>query len=257
MEDSSTRLDRHFSLPAVRRVALGRPLAWLKSGGRDMRANPIASLAYGLLFAIAGDVILIFAWRNPYLFTAALSGFFLIAPLLAGGLYEISRRQAAGRPSTFFDSLAGWSRNGQSMALFGLLLTLAAIVWERTSAVLFALFVPELTPDLAVFFSTVLLNPEHRSLTLAWLFVGGLLALLVFAISAVSIPMLVDREVDVVTAMMTSLRAVTRSPAPLLLWAALVVMLTLIGFVTLLFGLVFLMPLLGHASWHAYRDLVE
>lgn len=257
MENSSTRLDRCFSLPTVRRVAFGRPLVWLKAGGRDMRANPIASLAYGLLFAIAGDVILIFSWRNAYLFTAAVSGFFLIAPLLAGGLYEISRRHADGLHSTFVDSLAGWSRNGQSMAMYGLLLALLALVWERSSAVLFALFVAELTPDLAAFVSTVLLNPEYRGLTLAWFLVGGALSLLVFALSAVSIPMLVDRQVDFVTAMMTSLRAVTSNPAPLLLWAALVVALTLIGFASLLFGLVILLPLLGHASWHAYRDLVE
>ncbi len=255
MTDSSTGRDRPW--PAVRRIALDRPLAWLKAGSQDLLGNPIASLAYGLLFAIAGDVILIFSWRNAYLFTAALSGFFLVAPLLAGGLYEISRRRAAGLRSTFVDSLAGWRRNGESMAMFGLLLTLAAIVWERTSAVLFALFVPTLTPDVAVFVSEVLLNPAYRGLTLVWILSGGILALLVFAVSAVSIPMLVDREVDFVTAMITSLRAVARNPAPLLLWAALVAVLTLAGFATLLFGLVILMPLLGHASWHAYRDLVE
>ncbi|WP_301100295.1 DUF2189 domain-containing protein [Propionivibrio sp.] len=257
MKDSLTQLDQHFALPEVRRVGLNRPLAWLKSSMQDMLANPIASLAYGLLFAIAGDVILIFAWRNPYLFTVAVSGFFLIAPLLAGGLYEISRRQADGQHSTFFDSLAGWSRNGQSMAMYGLLLALVAIVWERTSAVFFALFVPGLTPDLAAFVTNVLLNADYRGLTLAWFLVGGMLAILVFAISVVSIPMLIDRDVDFVTAMMTSLRSVAQNPASMLLWAALVVLLTLAGFATLLFGLIVLMPLLGHASWHAYRDLVE
>ena len=254
MKEGFTR-DQHW--PQVRRVGPDRPLRWLKSGVQDRCANPIASLAYGLLFAIAGDVILIFSWRNAYLFTAALSGFFLVAPLLAGGLYEISRRRAAGQHSTFFDSLAGWRRNGQSMALFGLLLALAAIVWERTSAVIFAAFVPTLTPDIAAFVTGVLLNPEHFGLTLAWILSGGVLALLVFAVSAVSIPLLVDRPVDVVTAMITSLRAVVNSPGALLLWAALVAILTLAGFVTLLFGLVVFMPLLGHASWHAYRDLVE
>ncbi len=257
MKDSPTQLDQHFALPEVRRVGLARPLCWLRAGGRDLLANPIASIAYGLLFAIAGDIILIFAWRNPYLFTAAVSGFFLIAPLLAGGLYEISRRQAVGLHTTFFDSLAGWRRNGQSMAMFGLLLLLVAIVWERTSAVFFALFVPELTPDLWAFVSGVLLNADYRALTLSWLVAGGVLASLVFAISAVSIPMLIDRNVDFVTAMMTSLRAVTVNPGTMLLWAALVVALTLAGFATLLFGLIVLMPLLGHASWHAYRDLVE
>jgi uncharacterized membrane protein len=257
MKDSPTRLDQHFVLPEVRRIGLGRPLAWLRSGWRDMRASPIASLAYGLLFAIAGDVILIFAWGNPYLSTAAVSGFFLLGPLLAGGLYEISRRQADGLHTTFFDSLAAWRRNGQSMAMFGLLLALAALIWERVSAVFFALFVPGLVPDFWSFVSGVLLNADYLGPTLAWFLVGGILALLVFAVSAVSIPMLIDRDVDFVTAMMTSLRAVACNPGAVLLWAALVVALTLVGFVTLLFGLIVLMPLLGHASWHAYRDLVE
>lgn len=257
MTDAPTRLDRHFALPGVRRIGVGRPLRWLRAGAGDLFANPIASLAYGLLFAIAGDVILIFAWRDPYLFTVAVSGFFLVAPLLAGGLYEISRRRAAGQSSTFTESLGGWRRNGQSMALYGLLLMLAALVWERCSTVLFALFVPTLPPDVAAFVGEVLLNPAYRGVTLVWLSGGGLLALLVFSLSAVSIPMLVDRAVDPITAMMTSLRAFLRNPGALLLWAALVVALTIAGFATLLFGLVVFIPLLGHASWHAYRDLVE
>jgi len=257
MKDTPTQLDQHFALPEVRRVELDRPLAWLRSGWRDMWANPIASLAYGLLFAIAGDIILIFAWGNPYLSTAAVSGFFLVGPLLAGGLYEISRRHAGGLHSTFFDSLAGWGRNGQSMAMFGLLLALASLIWERTSAIFFALFVPDLVPNFWSFASGVLLNPDYLGLTLTWLVAGGILAMLVLSVSAVSIPMLVDRQVDFVTAMMTSMRAVALNPAPMLVWAALVVALTALGFATLLFGLIFLMPLLGHASWHAYRDLVE
>lgn len=257
MNDLPTQLDQRLALPAVRRIGPDRPLAWLRLGWRDLRANPIASLAYGLLFAIGGDFILIFAWRTPYLFTAAVSGFFLIAPLLAAGLYEISRRQAMGQQSAFFDSLAGWSRNGQSMTMFGLLMAFSAFAWERTSTVFFAMLIPGLSPDPWAFVPNVLLNPDYSGLTLTWLLIGAVLALFVFSVSAISIPMLVDRRVLAVTAMFTSLRAVLRNPLPLLLWAALVVTLTLIGFATLLFGLIILMPLLGHASWHAYRDLVE
>ncbi|MBA3997699.1 MAG: hypothetical protein C0466_11080 [Candidatus Accumulibacter sp.] len=257
MTPTPTPLDRHFNLPEVRRIAPDRPLVWLRAGWRDLAANPIASLSYGLLFAIGGDFILIFAWRSPQLFTAAVSGFFLIAPLLAGGLYEISRRRAAGRSSTFVDSLAGWRRNGQSIAMFGLLLALIGIAWERISAILFALLAPDLTPDLAAFVSSIFTSGAYRGLLAAWLVAGGSLALLVFAISAVSVPMLLDRDADFVTAMMTSLRAVGLNLETMVLWAALIVVLTLLGFATLLFGLVVLMPLIGHASWHAYRDLVK
>ncbi len=257
MEYLPTPLDRHFTLPTVRRVPVSRPFAWLRAGARDLAANPIASLAYGLLFAIAGDLILIFAWRNPPLFTAAVSGFFLVAPLLAAGLYEISRRQAAGLSSTFIESLAGWRRNGQSMAMFGLLLALVAIAWERLSAILFALLAPAASPDLTAFVGSIVVGGEYRLLLGVWLLLGGGLALLVFALGAVSVPMLLDRNGDFVTAMMASLRAVLANPAPMLLWAAIIVGLTLTGFATLLFGLIVLMPLIGHASWHAYRDLVE
>ena len=257
MNTLNTSPDRHFALPEVRRVALDRPLAWLKAGWRDLRSNPVASLAYGLLFAIVGDFVLLFAWRTPYLFSAAISGFFLIAPLLAAGLYEISRRQAAGMASTFIDSLAGWRRNGQSVALFGLLLALVGIIWERISGVLFALLAADLNPDLPTFAASILLNPEYRSLSATWFVVGGGLALLVFSLSAVAVPMLIDRDTDFVSAAMTSLRAVSANLETMVLWAALIVVLTLFGFATLLFGLVVIMPLLGHASWHAYRDLVE
>jgi len=257
MNDSQPPIDQGFSFPVVRRVGLDRPLAWLKSSWLDVRANPVTSMTYGLLFALAGALVLIFSWSKPYLFTAAVSGFILIAPLLAGGLYEISRRQAEGKATTLYESLDGWRRNGQSMAMFGLLLTLVAIVWERTSAVIFALLVPGITPDLSTFILDVLLNPAFAGVTLAWFVVGGCLAMLVFAVSAVSIPMLIDRDVDFVTAMITSLRATVLNPKVMALWAMLVVMLTLAGFATLLFGLALTMPLLGHASWHAYRDLVD
>lgn len=245
-----------FSLPAVRRVGLDRPTNWLKSSWRDVRANPVTSLCYGLLFAVSGALVLLFSWSKPYLFTAAVSGFILIAPLLAGGLYEISRRQAKGQATTLLQSLDGWRRNGQSMAMFGLLLSLVALVWERTSAVIFALLVPGMTPDISSFIFGVLLNPAFSGVMLAWFIVGAFLAILVFAVSAVSIPMLIDRDVDFVSAMITSLRATALNPDVMLLWALLVVGLTLAGFATLLAGLALTMPLLGHASWHAYRDLV-
>lgn len=257
MPDAPASLDKHFDLPKIRQIPLGRPFRWLRAGWGDLCANPIASLAYGLLFAISGDLILIFAWRTPYLFTAAVSGFFLVAPLLSGGLYEISRRLGLGQRTTYIESLACWRRNGQSMALFGMLLAFVAIIWERTSAVFFAILIPGLSPDLWAFVPNVLLNLEYIELTLGWLLTGGALALLVFAAAAVSIPMLVDRNIDFVSAMMTSCRAVFRNPLPMLLWAALIVLMTLLGFATLLFGLILVMPVLGHASWHAYRDLVE
>lgn len=257
MNPDQAPLDQHFSLPGVRRVELDRPFFWLKAGWRDLRANPIASLAYGLLFAIAGDIILILVWRNAHLFFAAISGFFLISPLLCAGLYEISRRHESGLTSTHLQSLAGWSRNGESIAMFGLFLAFVGFVWERLSAVLFTLLAPDLATELTSFLTGIVQSSEHLTLAIVWLLAGGCLALFVFSISAVSIPMLLDRDTDFVTAMMTSVRAVLRNPLALMIWGAVIVLLALIGFATLLFGLIVLIPLIGHATWHAYRELVE
>ncbi|HPT49386.1 MAG TPA: DUF2189 domain-containing protein [Accumulibacter sp.] len=243
--------------PSVHAVSATRIPAWLVAGWRDLRANPIASLAYGLLFAIAGDLITIFAWRNGHLFLAAVSGFFLVAPLLAGGLYEISRRHAAGQPSTFFVSLAGGRRNAPALIALGLFLAFIGLAWERLSTALFLLLAPTIPPDLLGLLAALPQSAEFRDLLFIWLLSGGILALLVFAVTVVSVPLLLDRDVGLVVAMRTSLRAFDLNPKVMLSWAAVVVLLTVLGFATLFFGLIVLMPLLGHASWHAYRDLIK
>lgn len=249
--------DPAATLPRIRQVALGRPFAWLAAGWRDLLANPIASLAYGLLFAIAGDVITIFAWRNGHLFIAATSGFFLVAPLLAGGLYEISRRRESGQSSTFFASLAGGRRNARELFKLGLLLGAVGLLWERLSTGLFKLLAPGMAPDLLGLLAVVHESSEQRDLLLIWLLSGGTLALLVFSVTVISVPLLLDRPIGVFAALRTSLRSVDGNLRLMLLWGAIVVVLTVLGFATLFFGLIVLMPLIGHASWHAYRELVE
>jgi uncharacterized membrane protein len=244
-----------FDLPAVRTISAERPLAWLKAGWRDLKANPLPSLAYGLLFALGGDLIILAVLDHPHLLTVAISGFFLLAPLLAAGLYELSRASGRGERLLFIDSLRCFRRNGQSLALFGLLLALMAIIWERFSAVAFALIGGDMVGSAVL--SDIILGGEHLGFIATWFAIGAIMAMVVFALAVVSVPMMLDRDADVATAMLASLRAVAHNPWPLLLWAAIIVALTLLGFATLLFGLVVLMPILGHASWHAYRDLVE
>ena len=248
---------RRMAPPNVRSVPLGQPLFWLSAGWRDLRTSPIASLAYGLLFAVVGDVITIFAWHRGHLFIAATSGFLLIAPLLAGGLYEISRRREDGLSTTFFGSLAAGRRNIGELAKLGLLLAVIGLTWERVSTLLFALLAPHIPADLLILLAEAPKYPEHRDLLFIWLISGGVLATLNFAITVVSVPLLLDRQIDFVTAMRTSLRAVDANLRVMIIWAAIVATLTVLSFVTLFFGLIVFMPLIGHASWHAYRDLVE
>ncbi len=251
-------LNPELALPQIRAIPLERPLVWLWRGWQDLRANPLPSLAYGLLFGLVGDLILLASLSHPHLFTLALSGFFLLAPFLAVGLYELSRARAVDLRLGFVDSLRGPGRNPASLSLFGLALALLTLAWERLSAILFALLGPTDGQDAVGVLLPLLTNLEHWPLLLTWLATGGSLALLVFALSVVAIPMLLDRErSDPVAAAVTSLACVARNPLVMLIWGALIVALVLLGFATLLFGLVLFMPLLGHASWHAYKDLVE
>lgn len=256
MKTSFDHFGPTYSLPAIRPIAAARIGIWLRAGWQDLRANPIPSLAYGLLFGIGGDLILLSSLGYPHLFMVAASGFFLVAPLLAAGLYELSRQHAAGYHPTFIESLSAFRRNGQSLAMFGVVLALIALLWERTSAIAFALFGNLSDIDVNRFVFEII-GSDNIAFVTTWFALGAVLALLTYALSVISVPLMLDRSEDFVSAMLTSLHAFALNSGVLLLWAAVIVLLTLIGFATLLFGLVVIMPILGHASWHAYRDLVE
>jgi len=247
----------HFELPAIRTVTAGRPLAWLKLGIADLRANPVESLAYGTVVAVTGWLIWAFSRDHPQLFTSLVTGFLLLAPLLAAGLYEISRRQEQGLHTSFGESLQGWRRSGGALVYFGLALVIWAILWERISAIVIALSFEGTMLDFRSFVQQVFLSGEHLEMAIAFTGVGALFASVVFVVSAISIPMLLDRDCDIYTAMATSFLAVMRNIGPMLVWAALIVVLTAAGFATLLFGMIVIFPVLGHATWHAYRELTS
>lgn len=257
MAHSAHPLDRHFNLPHIREVDAARPLHWLKLGWEDLREHAFASIAYGLFFALLGFLIVSFAAQRPYLITASISGFFLIGPLAAAGLYEISRRSANGQPADLGSSLRGIRDSRESLLSIGVFLAIVMLGWERVSAVLFALLFPGEIAEVSGFVRTVLLSSEYLGFTTAYVLVGAVFAALVFIATVVAVPMLMDRETDMVTAMMTSVRAAGTNPMAMVVWAALIVALIGIGFATMMIGMVILLPLLGHASWHAYRDLID
>lgn len=256
-------LDRHSlhhrlpgDLPEVRTVAPDRPLQWLRLGAQDVMRSPAPSLGLGLLIAAVGLLLTTAAWKATYIAPALLGGFLLVGPFLAIVLYGITQQLEAEQHVRLGESLQHIRANAGSIALFGLMLALAYIFWERSAAILFALYysgeaihLPQLMAEL--------LSGQYLGLMLIFLGAGAVLAGVVFALSVVSAPMLVDRPVDVITAALTSLRCCARNPRAMLLWAALIVGLTLLGFATLMLGLIFVFPLLAHASWHAYREMVE
>lgn len=257
MEHSAHALDRHFDLPRIREVDAARPLYWLRLGWGDLRENAFASVAYGVFFAALGILIIAYAAPKPYLVTASISGFFLVGPLAAAGLYEISRRSMSNQPADLLPSLRGIRDKHDSLLSIGMLLAIVMIGWERISAVLFALFAPDEVAEIGEIFRVMLLSGDYLGFAAAYMLLGAGLAALVFISTVVAVPMLMDRKIDIVTAMMTSIRAASVNRRAMVVWAALIVALVAFGFATLMFGLIILLPLLGHASWHAYRDMIE
>ena len=240
----------------VRQVPDDRPWHWLILGWRDLTRAPQVSLAYGAGL-VGFSFLLVFGlsrYDMLYLFLPMAGGFFLIAPLAAVGLYETSRRLAGGLPVDLYSVLTEWRRPMQ-VALFGLILLLLHFAWVRVALLWFALYFNGQTPALdALPFH--LLEPGNLPFLVVGCLLGGFFALLAFAVSAVSLPMLVDRDVDPITAIFTSITAVRRNPKAMLLWAGLIVMFTAVGIATFFVGLGLLFPLVAHATWHAYKDLV-
>jgi uncharacterized membrane protein len=241
---------------ATRTVPLSRPFGWLMAGARDFVACPGPGLLHGVALAAFGALLLWQARHQFWWLAGAFSGFLLVAPVLATGLYAVSRELQRDGRSSLRTAVAAWRPSHWRLVVFGLGLALAGTGWVLTSAAFITALSPMPVRDPADFFRHVMLASEGW-LFEAWLALGALLAAPVFASSVVAIPMLLDRVVSVPAAIYTSWRVTMDNPVPLALWAALLLGLTLLGMVTALVGLVVIAPWLAHASWHAYRDLVS
>ncbi len=231
---------------------------WLAAAWGDIKRSPAASLAPGLVAAFASYVlaVLVFLDGRYAAMLPLTGGFMFVAPLIAMGLYEISRRHETGEPVSVLMGVAAFRRNPTQIALMALLLMLFLLAWVRLALLVFALFFGLNPPPFATFFTTILFDAGNLPFLIISNAIGALLAGLVFMISAISLPMLIDREVDFITAMITSWKACTTNPRVMTGWAFLIVLITGLGVLTAFLGLIVALPLIGHATWHAYRDLV-
>jgi uncharacterized membrane protein len=239
----------------VRNIPLLRPLGWLARGWQDLMRCPLPGLLHGLALAVFGAGLIVLAHDRFWLLSGAFTGFLLVGPLLATGLYAVSRALERGQRADLAVALSAWKPDGRLM-VFGLLLAFAGTGWVMTSASLITGFSPAPVRTPLDFLRVVVLN-DNTPLFEIWLAMGALLAAPVYASSVVAMPLMMDRPVGVLAAVLTSWRVVQTHPLPMALWAALLMGLTVLGMVTGLIGLIVIAPWLAHASWHAYRDLVS
>jgi len=240
----------------VREVPVTYAFRWLALGWRDLTHTPLVSLLHGAVVTIGGWVILGITLRYWYLLPGAFSGFLLVGPILATGLYALSRDlEQTGRPG-MREAVAAWQRGTRPLIWLGLMLVLAGTAWVLVSAVLFGLFIEAPITGINSILHHIVLS-EGSFLFPVWITLGGFGAALVFAATAVSAPMLLDRDIDMVTAISTSVRAVGANPVTMVLWAVIIMVTTGMALLTLMLGFVVVIPLIGHGTWHAYRDVVD
>ncbi len=245
------------SVPGIRIIADDRPWSWLQAGWQDLTRIPGVSLAYGAGFVAAGYLLSFLLWRADgfYLVLPLAGGFLLVAPFAAVGLYDASRRLQSGEPVSLTGALLAWRRPLQ-VASFGLILLLLHFAWMRVALLWFVLYFHGGTPALDKL-PLFLIEAQNLPFLVIGTLIGGVFAAITFAISVISLPLLLDRDIDVISAILLSLRAVFSNPKAMLLWAGLITLFTAVGLATFFFGLGLLFPLVAHASWHAYRDVVE
>ena len=243
----------------IKRIGTEAPWAWLSAGWRDFSAARPIAITYGLIFSVISFVITVGLWVTDLIqFLPPLAaGFMLVAPMLAVGLYETARRLNAGEPTSLTSALVVSTRSPLQLAFMALLLMVTLMFWMRLAMLLFALFMgTNNIPPPELLLTELLLTQHGIALLIVGSGVGAVIALVVFAISVIAVPLLMERDVDTFSAIFTSLRTVAINWKPCLLWAWLIALLSAAGIATFFVGMVITFPLLGFASWHAYKSMI-
>jgi uncharacterized membrane protein len=239
-----------------RNLAPADAVHWLAQGWRDFRTYPAASIAYGVLIFLLSVIIVggLFVIGRDYILFPALAGFMVVGPILAVGLYEKSRRIAAGEPVRLQDMIFVRPASGGQILFTGVLLCLLMVLWMRAAVIIYALFFGLLPfPGLDHIAPMLFTTPTGWAMLIVGSGVGALFAAFAFAISAFSVPMLLAERIDALTAMGSSMALVWNNLPAMLTWGAIVLALVLLSLATGFVGLIVAFPVLGHGTWHAYR----
>ena len=251
-------LSRTDAQLVIRRVDLQRPRQWLMAGINDFRVAMSVSLAYGLFWvglslavtAVAFSLGL-WHWLLPMI-----AGFMFLGPLVAVGSYGVSRRLGEGGQPTLGDAFGAWMSHTGQLAMMGVMMMIFFMAWIRVATLLFALFFGYYIPSPETLYVALFTTAEGLGMLVVGVGVGAVLAFGAFSISVIAIPTLLDRDLTFMEGIEASIKSVACNFRPMLLWAAILTGCTVIGMVTFYLGLAVILPVLGHATWHAYEDLV-
>jgi len=251
-ENSSQPPDEATALPFVARartLAPSAPWRWLRAGYRDMRRAPGISLTYGLALTVLSAVIAWSSWKfgTLGLYFGMATGFLLVGPVLALGLYSFSCQLEQGRKPVLGYCVRQGGSHMKDILVFSFVLLIVFLLWARAATAVYIFFPAKgeySFHDLALFLGIGSA-------------IGAVFSTVVFTASAFSLPMIMDRRTDAITAVITSVNAVLRNKMTMLVWAAIIVSCVVLGFATALLGFIVLLPLLGHATWHAYRETID
>jgi uncharacterized membrane protein len=243
----------------INSIGMDRPRAWLAAGFQDFRQATAVSLAYGMFWVglsiaiTAGAIVLdLWHWLLPLV-----AGFMFLGPLVAVGSYGISRALEDGRAPHLGDAFGAWRPHAGQLAMMGVMMMIFFLAWIRLATLLFALFFGFEAPGAAELYASLFTTSGGLGLVAVGTAAGAVLAFGAFAISVVAIPTLMDQDLTFMEGIEASVRTVARNFRPMLLWAAILTGGVIFGMLTFYIGLALVLPVLGHASWHAYEDLVR
>ncbi|MCW9035680.1 MAG: DUF2189 domain-containing protein [Alphaproteobacteria bacterium] len=243
----------------INKVEIEDVFLWLAAGWRDFKASGIVSFSCGLIFVIAGLVMTVGMYYSgfEYLIAPAIQGFLLIGPSLTVGFYAISRSLEVDENPSIWKAVSAWRTNKISLIAMGLAQLMFLVVWLRISVLIFALSFPYTPFDLQSMLNAILFTMDGYIFLAVGTLFGSLLAFVAFATGAISLPYMMDKKVGLIQGIVTSVVAVIVNFKTMMVWAAAIVTITGAGLLTGFIGLAFTLPLVGHASWHAYRALIK
>lgn len=232
-----------------RELKFGAAYGWLRSGWGDFMSAWLISLVYGFFVFLVSIMVAWLAWKlgGFVLLISALSGFIFVAPMLAFGLYSVSRQLCEGKQPDIGHTIQAIKRPLGNSLVFTLVLLVLFLLWARAGMMVQVFFPYGQDPEWAHIASFLLIGSA----------VGSIFATASFAASVFSLPMLANREVDVITAVVSSINAVLRNKPAMFVWALLISVLTIVGFLTAGLGLIIIIPWLAYATWHGYREALD